>query len=113
MFNVLDLIQRHPWDLAIAATVLAVTVVGAWLVTLTVGSRAGREAREQRRRLEAALNNMKQGLCMFDARDRVVVWNERYLEMYGIPPDQIWPGCELHELLETRRGGGLELIRTD
>jgi diguanylate cyclase (GGDEF)-like protein/PAS domain S-box-containing protein len=106
VLDFLDLIQRYLWDLVIVAAVFATTVIGAWLVTFTIGSRARREAREQRRRLEAALNNMKQGLCMFDAQDRVVIWNERYLEMYGIPADRIWPGCELHELLETRRGGG-------
>jgi diguanylate cyclase (GGDEF)-like protein/PAS domain S-box-containing protein len=106
VLDLLDLIQRHPWDLAIAATVFAITVIGAWLVTFTIGRRARREACEQRRRLEAALNNMKQGLCMFDAQDRVVVWNQRYLEMYGIPQDQIWPECALDELLETRRAAG-------
>ena len=34
-------------------------------------------------RFEGALNNMTQGLCMFDARNRLVVWNERFAEMSG------------------------------
>src|SRR5688500_14010673 len=32
--------------------------------------------------LDAALNNMTQGLCMFDADERIVVLNRRFLEMY-------------------------------
>jgi decaprenylphospho-beta-D-erythro-pentofuranosid-2-ulose 2-reductase len=30
-------------------------------------------------RLNEALNNMNQGLCMFDAENRLMVWNERYV----------------------------------
>ena len=34
--------------------------------------------------LDAALNNMVQGLAMFDADQRIVVANDRYAEMYGL-----------------------------
>ena len=44
---------------------------------------------EQHLRLDEALNNMNQGLCMFDAQNRLVVWNERYREMYRIDPHRI------------------------
>ena len=40
--------------------------------------RARRTLSEQNMRLDAAINNMIQGLCMFDAQNRLVVWNERY-----------------------------------
>ena len=36
--------------------------------------------------LDGALNNMIQGLCMFDAQNRLMVWNERYQTMYSIDP---------------------------
>ena len=36
---------------------------------------------------DAALSNMAQGLCMFDGQKRLVVWNERYAELYQVPPD--------------------------
>jgi diguanylate cyclase (GGDEF)-like protein/PAS domain S-box-containing protein len=106
VFEVLQLVERHPWDLAIATVVLSAAVVGTWLVVFAIGGRARREAREQQHRLAGALDNMKQGLCMFDAQDRVVIWNQRYLDMYGIPADCIWPGCDLHQLLEARRDAG-------
>jgi diguanylate cyclase (GGDEF)-like protein len=33
------------------------------------------------------LSNMAQGLCMFDGQKRLVVWNERYAELYQLSPD--------------------------
>ena len=57
-------------------------------------------------RFEAALDNMSQGLCMFDGDRRLVVFNRRYVEMYNIPPQQIRPGMELTEVLRQRLGAG-------
>src|SRR5262249_39612614 len=57
---------------------------------------------EQNHRLDVALNNMNQGLCMFDAEGRLAVWNERYREMYGIDPRRIWCGCTVRDLLDAR-----------
>src|SRR4029078_9921805 len=61
---------------------------------------------EQHLRLDEALNNMNQGLCMFDAQNRLVVWNERYQEMYRIDSRRIWRGCTVHDLLEARMASG-------
>src|SRR6187200_212256 len=61
---------------------------------------------EQRLRLDEALNNMHQGLCMFDAQNRLVVWNERYREMYRIEPQRIWRGCTVRDLLDARIASG-------
>jgi diguanylate cyclase (GGDEF)-like protein len=52
--------------------------------------------------LSAALNNMVQGFIMFDAKERIAVYNERYIEMYGLSRDIVKPGCSLLELLEHR-----------
>jgi diguanylate cyclase (GGDEF)-like protein len=54
-------------------------------------------------RFDAALNNMSQGLCMFDAEQKVVVSNARYGEIYHLSCDQIRPGTSLREILEYRR----------
>ncbi|WP_188849865.1 putative bifunctional diguanylate cyclase/phosphodiesterase [Aureimonas glaciei] len=37
----------------------------------------------QNARFEAALNNMTQGLCMFDGRGRLAVVNRRFVELFG------------------------------
>src|SRR5664279_5202351 len=53
-----------------------------------------------------ALDNMIQGLCMFDGQNRLVVWNERYRAMYNIDPEHIWAGCGISDLLEARKAAG-------
>src|SRR5262249_5490237 len=62
--------------------------------------------REQNTRLDNAINNMSQGLLMFDAGARLLVCNDRYIAMYGLSRDVAKPGCSLHELLEHRRATG-------
>ena len=61
---------------------------------------------EQNMQLDVALNNMIQGLCMFDAQNRLVVWNERYRAMYNIDPQRIWRGCGIRDLLDARKAAG-------
>jgi signal transduction histidine kinase len=58
------------------------------------------ELRTQYSRFNAALNNMIQGLCMFDADQRLIVCNERYLQMYGFSPEVVKPGVRLREIME-------------
>src|SRR5258707_5248842 len=41
-----------------------------------------RELQEQKLRLDTAINNMGEGLCMFDAEKRLVVSNDRYARTY-------------------------------
>src|SRR5260370_3996278 len=55
-------------------------------------------------RFDAALNNMSQGLCVFDADQKVVVSNARYGEIYHLGRDQIKPGTSLRQILYYRRG---------
>ena len=58
------------------------------------------ELRTQYLRFDAALNNMIQGLCMFDADQRLIVCNARYLEMYGFSSEIVRPGITLREIME-------------
>jgi diguanylate cyclase (GGDEF)-like protein/PAS domain S-box-containing protein len=69
------------------------------------------ELREHIARLESAINNMSQGLIMFDAHERVVICNDFYIEMYGLSRDVVKPGCPLIDLLWHRveTGGHLNL----
>jgi diguanylate cyclase (GGDEF)-like protein len=70
---------------------------------------ANARLQEQNIRFDAALNHMSQGLAMFDANERVVVFNERYVDMYKLPRDLVKPGCSLSEVLRWRRAhGGLD-----
>jgi diguanylate cyclase (GGDEF)-like protein len=60
----------------------------------------------QNERFDAALHNMMQGLLMLDAEQRVVVCNDRYIEMYGLSPEIAKPGCSVRELLRHRAERG-------
>jgi len=56
--------------------------------------------------LDAALATMRHGIAMFDARERVVVTNQRYAEVYGLPPEAVRPGMTLREIVEVRIARG-------
>jgi diguanylate cyclase (GGDEF)-like protein len=56
--------------------------------------------------VDMALRNMVQGFIMFDAQERIVVFNERYIEMYGLSREIVKPGCSLLTLLEHRAAAG-------
>jgi len=57
-------------------------------------------------RFDAALNNMSQGLCLFDAGARIVVCNAQYLQMYHLSPAVVRPGLTLRELIAHRKATG-------
>ena len=60
----------------------------------------------QNLQLDAALNNMVQGLAMFDPQHRLVLANARYAEMYGLTPEEVTPGTTLRQILEYRIAKG-------
>src|SRR5271170_1865886 len=53
-----------------------------------------------------ALNNMTQGLCMFDGAARLVLCNVRYIEMRLLRREQLRGGMPLRELLILRTEKG-------
>jgi diguanylate cyclase (GGDEF)-like protein len=58
-----------------------------------------RELEEANRRFDIALGNMAQGLCMFDADLRVLECNDRYRQIYALPPDLARRGTHLREMV--------------
>jgi diguanylate cyclase (GGDEF)-like protein len=60
----------------------------------------------EKQRLDTAVNNMTQGLLFFDANQRLVICNQRYIDMFGVSRDVIKPGCSFHELLTHRAETG-------
>jgi diguanylate cyclase (GGDEF)-like protein len=61
---------------------------------------------EQNLWFETAINNMTQGLCLFDGGERLIVCNQRYLELYGLDRDRLRPGVTLRDILEMRFAAG-------
>src|SRR5262249_54777217 len=62
--------------------------------------------RKQTRLFRAALNNMTQGLCMFDSAARLVLCNQVYIDMYEWRADHARPGGPLRDLLMHRLAAG-------
>jgi diguanylate cyclase (GGDEF)-like protein len=58
------------------------------------------EIRTQYERLNAAIDNMPQGLCMFDADQKLIICNRRYAEIYSLDAEHTAPGTSLRALLE-------------
>ena len=60
--------------------------------------------------LDAALNNMSHGLCMFDQEQRLVICNQQFGSMYGLPADLTAPGTLLTDILAHRLRGGVATV---
>jgi methyl-accepting chemotaxis protein len=90
-----------------ALTGQALLLAGLGIAALTFVAVLHRRLGAQNRRLLSAIDNMSQGLNMFDAQGRIVLVNRRYLEMYSLSPDVVKPGCTLHELIQHRKDTGL------
>lgn len=70
----------------------------------------GREQKETLRvrnfQFDTAINNMSQGLCFFDSDHRLIVCNDRFVEMYDIAPERVSPGMSLIEIVDLRFEAG-------
>src|SRR3974390_1885243 len=60
----------------------------------------------EKQRLDTAINNMTQGLLLYDSSERLVVCNERYISMYGLSNDFVKPGLAFRDLVAHRKQTG-------
>lgn len=76
---------------------------GGWMTICDDVSRLARleaELRVQTERSQHALSNMSHGLIMYDADSRVVVCNERFLNLYDLDPEIVKPGISHCTVIE-------------
>jgi PAS domain S-box-containing protein len=71
-----------------------------------------RELAEVNMQFGAALSNMSQGLCLFDADRNLVISNRRFREIYNLTEDQTRPGLSLANLLRFHEANGEKTDRT-
>ena len=64
------------------------------------------DLRAQNVRFDTAINNMTQGLLLFDPSQQLVVCNQRYIEMYGLSAGIVKPGCSFREIIAHRKATG-------
>ena len=60
----------------------------------------------ERRQLSVAVNNIPQGLVLYDPSARIIICNQPYIEMFGLSPDVAKPGCTMQRLIEHRKETG-------
>jgi signal transduction histidine kinase/ActR/RegA family two-component response regulator len=90
--------------LIVVACLLMIVIVAIFLL---IGWRLSLERKLSERRLalgkqhlDTALANMSEGLCLFDADERLVISNVRYLDIYGFTEGQVVPGMSLGEVMQ-------------
>src|SRR5450631_3856777 len=97
-------------SLVVAAGLVALVV--ALTLSLIVRKLSRQHQNSERRlalekeRLDTAINNMTQGLLLYDADARVVLCNHRYLELYNLSPDVVKPGYRFRDLIALRKQTG-------
>jgi diguanylate cyclase (GGDEF)-like protein len=99
---------RAQTKLQFCAALLAIIVV---IVTISLIVRqlkgqhraARRQLAEKGQHLDTAINNMTQGLLLFDASGHLVICNRRYIDMFGLSLDVVKPGCHLRDLIRHRK----------
>ena len=94
---------------AAATTSAAVVALILFLIVRQI-MRQNRDAQArlavEKHRLDTALNNMTQGLVLYDASARIVTFNQRYIDMYKLSTDVVKPGLHYYDLLQHRKDTG-------
>jgi diguanylate cyclase (GGDEF)-like protein len=97
--------DRRRTDRSIGLMIEELDALNRSLETQVADRTAALRAREaelsaQNLRFDAAINNMSQALLMFDENARLVIHNNRYLQMYDLPAGVMHPGQSLLALIE-------------
>lgn len=69
-------------------------------------ARSEAEIAKRNQRLDAALGNMIQGLCLIDAAGRLIVANARFQELFGLPDAAVQHGTPVAELFHAAQAAG-------
>jgi diguanylate cyclase (GGDEF)-like protein len=94
-----------PGILSFLVAVSAVVILGISLSVAMMDRRSQTALDAQQVLLDTALENMSQGLCMFDASGRIVLFNERILTLMG-PAITAFKDRSLLELLQQMKANG-------
>jgi diguanylate cyclase (GGDEF)-like protein len=86
------------------ALVVSLAMVAGWL--LRRHQLTKQRMASERRQLSIAVNNIPQGLVLYDGSARIITCNQPYLEMFGLSPDVARPGCTMQRLIAHRKETG-------
>jgi diguanylate cyclase (GGDEF)-like protein len=96
------------WKRAAITMTAAALMIGFLIGSLVIVCvwQVGKKFREKNLQRDTALENMSQGLVMFDSAARLVMCNDRYRQIYNMPPDSTKPGSTVLDLIESRVASG-------
>src|SRR5262249_23592873 len=97
--HVIDALAVSPTSLAAAVAAAALAVLATSLLIAFTDHSPG----QQGVLLSTALNNMSQGLLMLHHSGRVIICNDRYMEMYGLKAGSVPSGTLLRDVLSRRK----------
>jgi diguanylate cyclase (GGDEF)-like protein/PAS domain S-box-containing protein len=100
-----DAISLSPISLSLVVAAAAAIILGLCLVAALTDRRSKDKLRQQKVLLDTALENMSQGLCMFDAEGRAVLFNARYIKMTGSSATSL-EGQSLLDLFKQKKASG-------
>ena len=86
------------------ALVVSLAMVAGWL--LRRHQLTKQRMASERRQLSIAVNNIPQGLVLYDGSARIITCNQPYLEMFGLSPDVARPGYTMQRLIAHRKETG-------
>ena len=85
----------------IGLTIVLVVAIGG------VGAVVVQFFRRQSIQLDSTLNNLSQGVCMYDEHRRLILCNDRYAEMFHLPHELTTPGTALRRIFDHQVAHGL------
>ena len=95
---------REQTRFLILVAAFSVLVITAMLILFV--RKLLQQHRMEKHRLDTAINNMTQGLLLYDSSQRLVVCNQRYICMYGLSPEVVKPGLAFRDLVAHRKATG-------
>jgi methyl-accepting chemotaxis protein len=94
----------HDFSETVLTAVLA-AIIAQIAMSITGALLTQHQSREIQQ-IRTTIDSMAQGLCMFDASERLVVCNAQYYKLYDLTADDVKPGSTLSEVLEKRVAKG-------
>jgi len=88
---------------ALAAAVGGILLLGTATLALLLGqarlTRGQARERLQLERWQGTVESLRDGIAVFDAQDRLLLWNQRLAPISGLPPDLLRSGTPLANLV--------------
>jgi diguanylate cyclase (GGDEF)-like protein/PAS domain S-box-containing protein len=102
--------REQTQSLIVAAGLVTIVIAFTLFVIVRKLLQQHRESKQklalEKERLDTAINNMTQGLLLYDSDARIVLCNQRYLDMYGLSADVVKPGWHFRDLIVHRKETG-------